>query len=403
MKYTLQGKLLGMLLAAGVVVMLSRCNNKEEANPPWRNNPVLEKYFGDNIRNDRWDAYDQMDIPSYIQADNAPGFSLDNLKASIGRILFYDKNLSVDGTVSCASCHKQEFAFGDTADVSQGMVGTPAKRHSMRLLNLRYGREKRMFWDRRAKDVEMQVTMPIRDHFELGFSGQGGRPSFKELPARLAKLPYYPLLMFKAYGDSMVDTTRIRDCLVHFVRSIVSYDSRFDRALTANGNQMNGKFSMFTEQENKGKDLFVSSQVINGNGHRVGGGLGCGSCHTAPEFDIDPSMGNNGIIDTYNSPDKELNIFRAPTLRDFIHPLGRLNGPLMHNASLRTLEALVNHYNEIPFDMQNPGIDPRLFHNGAGNHLHLTENERQALMAFLKTLSGQSIYTDRRWSDPFIP
>lgn len=209
--------------------------------------------------------------------------------------------------------------------------------------------------------------------------------------------------MLKAYGDSLVDTARIQECLVHFVRSIVSYDSKFDRALTANGSQMNGEFSMFTEQENKGKDLFVSSQVTNGDGHRIGGGLGCGSCHTAPEFDIEPSMGNNGIINKYNSTDKELNIFRAPSLRDVVNPIGHLNGPLMHNASLRTVEALVNHYNEIPFDMQNYNIDPRLFHNGAGNHLHLTNDERIALIAFLKTLSGQSIYVDKWWSNPFQP
>ena len=110
---------------------------------------------------------------NYIDDDNSGGNAITNSSVLLGRVLFYDKNLSVDNTISCASCHQQVNGFGDDARLSQGVDGMTG-RHSMRLINARFGNERRFFWDERANSLEQQTTMPIQDHIEMGFSGQGG-------------------------------------------------------------------------------------------------------------------------------------------------------------------------------------------------------------------------------------
>jgi len=114
----------------------------------------------------------------------------------LGRVLFYDKNLSVNNTISCASCHKQEFAVGDTAVSSLGVDNGRTERHSMRLINTRYANEAKFFWNERAASLEAQVTMPIVDHLEMGFSGQTGRghpTTSHHGPTRLNTVPTFPL------------------------------------------------------------------------------------------------------------------------------------------------------------------------------------------------------------------
>jgi len=108
------------------------------------------------------------------------------VSATLGRVLFYDKQLSANGAIACASCHKQEFAFSDTAQQSVGLNGGLTGRHSMRLVNSRFADEVRFFWDERASSLEDQTTQPIQDHVEMGFSGENGNTSeqkeWKEYP-----------------------------------------------------------------------------------------------------------------------------------------------------------------------------------------------------------------------------
>ena len=128
--------------------------------------------------------YANQDRPAYIQKDNTPGDNrISNIGATLGRVLFYDPRLSVDGTVSCSSCHQQEHGFGDPDIASQGVAGATG-RHSMRLINARFGRERNFFWDERVETLEDQVTMPIQDHVEMGFSGTEGDPDFSYLVDR---------------------------------------------------------------------------------------------------------------------------------------------------------------------------------------------------------------------------
>ena len=133
-------------------------------------------------------SYADQEVPAYINRDNTPDNNpITNIGATLGRVLFYDKRLSKNSTVSCASCHQQEAAFGDPAVASVGAAGTTG-RHSMRLVNARFANERRFFWDERAPTLEAQTTQPIQDHIEMGFSGADGDPDLSALVERVSRI-----------------------------------------------------------------------------------------------------------------------------------------------------------------------------------------------------------------------
>jgi len=174
--------------------------------------------------------YAAQPVPAYILRDNTPAGPtppanpITNIGATLGRVLFYDKRLSRNSTVSCASCHQQSRAFGDTATASTGVAGTTG-RHSMRLINSRFSAERRFFWDERANSLENQTTRPIQDHVEMGFSGTEGDPGFTDLVARLSALEEYRVLFTAVYGDPTISEPRVQRALAQIVRSIQSFDS----------------------------------------------------------------------------------------------------------------------------------------------------------------------------------
>ena len=143
---------------------------------------AIKAAFGTKIDPTNLANYANQIRPAYIGGkDNTGGNNITNAKATLGRVLFYDKNLSFDNSISCGSCHKQQFAFSDTAIASKGVAGGLTARHSMRLINSRYAVETKFFWDERAATLEIQTTKPIQDHAEMGFSGTGGRPGLTNL------------------------------------------------------------------------------------------------------------------------------------------------------------------------------------------------------------------------------
>ena len=328
--------------------------------------------------------------PTYITKNNTPANNaITDAGATLGRVLFYDKRLSRNNTVSCSSCHQQAHAFADSAIASAGVAGTTG-RHSMRLINSRFGTDPRFFWDERATTLENQTTQPIKDHVEMGFSGTSGDPAFADLIAKLSAVADYRVLFTVAFGSSAIDETRIQRALAQFVRSIQSFDSKYDagRAQVV-GDNVN--FPNFTANENAGKQLFLRAPN--------NGGAGCNACHRAPEFDIDPGSDNNGVIGTISGIGTDLTNERSPSLRDLIGPGGQSNGPFMHNGVFTTLLAVVNHYNAIP--ALNVNLDPRLRPGGQPQNLALTQQEKNDLIAFMGTLTGSAVYTDARWADPF--
>lgn len=338
--------------------------------------------------------------PPYITRDNTGANTISNAKATLGRVLFYDKQLSIDNSVSCGSCHKQSFAFGDTAISSKGVGDGNTTRHSMRLTNARFGIETKFFWDERAISLENQTTQPIQNHVEMGFSGQNGRPSISTLLTKLQGLDYYNELFKFAYGDASISEIRLQECLAQFIRSIQSFDSKYDagRAMVSADNQ---PFPNFTAQENQGKDLFMTPPIFDATSSRIGGGLGCHGCHAAPEFDIDPNTGNNGVIGVLNAPGIDINITRAPSLRNILNVNGTPNTPMMHTGNFTTLQNVIGHYGKINAVPGNTRLDPRLRPNGLGQQLNLNSTEVQAVIAFFKTLTGPGVYSDAKWSDPF--
>jgi cytochrome c peroxidase len=364
--------------------------------------PAINAQFGTKIDPNNLLNYANQPIPAYITKDNSGGNLINNAKATLGRVLFYDKSLSIDNSISCGSCHKQEFAFSDTALVSSGVQGGLTSRHSMRLINTRFATEVKFFWDKRAANLEAQTTQPIQDHAEMGFSGQNGRPNINNLIAKLSAIDYYKELFQLVYGNTTITEQRLQECLANFIRSIQSFDSKFDIGRVAVPNDA-APFQNFTAQENLGKQLFLTPPQFDATGSRIGGGFGCQGCHRAPEFDIDPNTRNNGITRRVNNAPgpPELNITRTPTLRDMVNTTGESNGSLMHSGVFATLTIAIGHYNNIAIAAGNTNLDPRLAPGGVGQRLNMTPAELSAVTAFLRTLSGTNVYRDAKWSNPF--
>lgn len=334
--------------------------------------------------------YAAQPVPNYIQKDNTPENNpITNQGATLGRVLFYDVRLSKNSTVSCASCHQQGRAFGDPDLASTGVAGMTG-RHSMRLINSRFAREDNFFWDERAPSLEAQTTQPIQDHVEMGFSGADGDPSFADLITRLSTIEEYQVMFRSVYGDETVTEGRVQQVLSQFIRSIQSFDSKYDTGRAQVGNN-NAPFPNYTASENRGKLLFMTPPPQ--------GGAGCNACHQAPEFDIDPNSRNNGVIGAIGGGTDTTNT-RSPSLRDMADANGVLHGGLMHNAVFTSLRQAIDHYDAIPRPAA-PNLDPRLGNGRGAQNLNLTEQEKEDLELFLLTLTGVSVYTDPKWSDPF--
>lgn len=357
--------------------------------------------FGANI--DPYDLpnYANQNIPDYINKDNIGDNAITDEGALLGRVLFYDKRMSSDNTVSCASCHQQAFAFGDQAVASEGVNGMTG-RHSMRLVNARFAEEEQFFWDERASSLEEQTTMPIQDHVEMGFSGVDGDPDIDSLINKISQEGYYQELFTLAFGDTEITESRMQDALAQFIRSIVSFDSKYDEGRAAANN--NVPFSNFSDLENEGKRLFTQRADFNDQGVRVGGGLDCNVCHRAPEFDIDPDSRNNGMLTAIDgSIDTE--VTRSPSLRDLFAADGSANGPFMHNGFSVDFNDVLDHYESVPLgnntDRRLSGNPGRQGGNNITRDLNITDQEKEAVIAFMKTLTGNNVYSDDKWSDPF--
>lgn len=387
------------LCTSGLFLSCNDNNDDSYAEIPAESYPNVEAVFGSSIDLNNLNNYANQTIPDYITKDNSTLNPITDKGATLGRVLFYDKNLSSNNTISCASCHQQANAFSDTNTASIG-VNSSTGRHSMRLINSRFSAESKFFWNERAVSLEVQTTMPIKDHGEMGFSGTNGDLGFDDLILKLSAIEYYKELFRFVYGTEEITEVKIQSALAQFIRSIQSFDSKYDsgRAQVANDNQA---FPNFTAQENQGKNLFLIPPVFDATGSRTGGGIGCAGCHAAPEFDINPNSGNNGIIGILNGTGIDITNTRAPSLRDLVKTDGTANGPMMHTGVITTLQAAVGHYGTINIAPGNTNLDPKLTPGGNGQRLNLNATEVNAVIAFLRTLSGTNVYTDTKWSDPF--
>ncbi|MEI6486061.1 MAG: cytochrome c peroxidase [Sphingomonadales bacterium] len=332
-------------------------------------------------------------LPVYYDAtvtalDNTPNNNaISNRIATLGRVLFWDRQLSVNAGISCASCHRQAFGFDDPNRFSTGFSGAQfTTAHAMRLGNVRYWRPGTMFWDRRAASVEAQASQPIINPIELGWdAGAGG---INALVARLQALPYYQELFAFAFGSSVVSEARITQALAQFERAMISSNSRWDTAYaqvfsaTAQNRALNVTLPGFTDQENRGRQLFMTGPA--------GGGAGCSSCHQPPTFALAANSQSNGL------DAGETRIFKAPSLKNV-----GLSKAYMHDGRFATLDEVVEFYNS---GIQlGPALDNRLKAPGgaAPLRLNLTAADKAALVAFLQTLNDPVLVGDPRFTSPF--
>ncbi|MDZ4809825.1 MAG: cytochrome c peroxidase [Bacteroidota bacterium] len=325
--------------------------------------------------------------PIQAQINTPAGNAITDNGATLGRVLFYDKSLSINNTIACASCHKQANGFSDPVAKSVGFNGGLTGRNSMSLIDAKYYPNGRFFWDQRATTLEDQVLIPVQDLVEMGMT-------LPQLEAKLKTLAYYPSLFTKAFGDANITSTRISLALSQFVRSIVSFQSKYDAGrgtyAPVPGPAPTDLFPNFTAQENRGKEIFLSP---------IGG---CAPCHGSEKFTA-PQEKNNGLdlgtMDrgfgaVVNNTNLDAN-FKVTTLRNV-----GLTAPYMHDGRFATLEHVVEHYstgvknhpNLLP-QLRLPGGQPRL--------INLSPQDKAALVAFLKTLTDATVSTDVKYSNPF--
>lgn len=282
-------------------------------------------------------------------------------KAVLGRILFYDKRLSSDETISCAHCHDLPAAFTDPEVVSIGVGGKKGTRNAPTVINSGY--LNLLFWDGRAASLEEQCHGPLGNPVEMT-NVEDPHLAHQQCCERVSQIEGYKPLFKAAFGDEECNLDRISQALATFERTILSGNSRYDRYL-------NGEKTALTAQELAGWKVFNKSSCI--------------ACHNT-KLTTDGKFYNIGI--GMDRPDPDLGryvfdkkdiywgAFKTPTLRDTA-----LSGPYFHDGSAKTLEEVVEYYNKggIP----NKNLDPMI------RPLHLTEADKAALVAFMKALSGE--------------
>jgi cytochrome c peroxidase len=329
--------------------------------------------------------YADVELPAHFQSraarrfDNTPSDNpITDAGATLGRVLFYDTRLSANNTTACGSCHHQSSAFSDARLFSKGFRGESLDRNAMGLSELRYFPRGRFFWDERARSLEEQALMPIQNKLEMG----------QELPKLVAILSAderYPGLFQKAFGSSEITPKRVGAGLAQFLRSMVSYQSKYDEGL-AKTLSARDDFANFTAQENRGKSLFFRS---------------CANCHLPggqqAHFVLNrPS--NNGLDVEYKKSDggvgditlsgADIGKFKSPSLRNV-----ELTGPYMHDGRFKTLEEVLDHYGQ--GGKSHANVDGRV------RRIRLRDTEKAALVAFLKTLTDKKFISDPKFSDPF--
>ena len=332
-------------------------------------------------------TYPKVNISSYGD------IHLNNNRATLGRVLFYDRTLSLDRNVSCGSCHLPDRAFSDETRFSEGVNQVITKRNTLALATtlsfkisynpLDPGQSKSKFsWDDSSSDLPHQVKTAFRKENEMNIDDE-------EIKKRIAESPFYTVLFEKAFGDSEVNSDLIAEAITAFVDAISSVNSKFDEGLEASLRFSADKdFYNFTEEENRGKELY--------NNH-------CASCHTAKHNFTVKASANNGLNLQYEdkgiggrlNKSELFGVFKIPFLRNI-----ELTAPYMHDGRFATLEEVVDHYSEGVMNHQNLSDELRN-EDGTPRNLNLSQDDKGALVAYLKTLTDQSIVSDERFSDPF--
>ncbi len=308
---------------------------------------------------------------------------VDNNKAALGRVLFYDTRLSQNNSLSCGTCHIQSLGFADGLEKSIGFNGKKTVRHSMAISNL--ANMNGFFWDNSRSTLADQSLRPVKNHLEMGLE------DMKYLTEKLKSTIYYPGLFFDAFGDAEITEARIGEAMSNFLTSMFSFNSKFSQ-------NSNIGFNNFTPIEKQGLALFFSQQYK------------CGTCHSTSlsldngryEDPIDPFTpnaqvpgSNIGLDNTTTDMGNGQGKFKIPGLNNIT-----VTAPYMHDGRFQTLDEVLDHYSH--GIKNNPVLDGRLKDkHGKAITMNFTTEEKRALIAFLATLTDQKYLTDPKFSDPF--
>ncbi|HXI39390.1 MAG TPA: cytochrome c peroxidase [Bryobacteraceae bacterium] len=277
-------------------------------------------------------------------------------KAALGRLLYFDPRLSADGTVSCATCHNPKYAFTDGAAVSTGIRGQKGNRSAPTVINRAYSLAQ--FWDGRAPTLEEQAKGPMANPIEMGSTHIG-------IVENLKKIKGYRTLFAAAFDTDEITIDRAAQAITTFERTIMSGNSPYDRYRA-------GQKTALTASQVRGHDVFLNKAK-------------CDACHEGVNFTSN-MYANLGIGADKPDPDvgryavthdpKDWGAFKTPTLREIAR-----TAPYMHDGSLKTLEEVVEYYDK--GGMPNRNLDQRI------KPLHLTDQNKKDLVAFLNALSGE--------------
>jgi cytochrome c peroxidase len=283
-------------------------------------------------------------------------------RVRLGRWLYFDKRLSADGTLSCATCHVPEHAFSELTPVSTGVKGQKGTRKSPSFLNQAWTLYPHFFWDGRAKSLEEQAVGPMANPVEMGNTHEAMLNTLK-LTRGYAK--YFK----QAFGTEGITLDRVAKAIADYERTRMSGNSAYDKY------SKNVDKGALSAEAKKGMDLFF-------------GKAECNQCHLGQNF-TDSRFHNLGIgwnAKTKKFADegrgkiskdkKDLGAFKTPGLRDVTK-----HAPFMHDGSIATLEEVVTHYNK--GGDRNPRLDPKV------RKLGLKKDEMAALVAFLRALDGE--------------
>ncbi len=306
----------------------------------------------------------------------------DNDIATLGRVLFYDGHLSVNNATACASCHKQSLAFADNVAFSRGFESRLTGRNSMPIENMGTPStsfsNSILFWDGREQKLQNLVNRPISNHVEMGMD-------FSLLPEKLGELPYYPELFQKAYGSTEITSDKISKAVTYFMQSITVNASRFD--------DYQSQKTQLTAQELQGFNLFNTT-------------YGCNRCHTitSSQYNASAVFADIGLDEKYNDlgrgvisgSEADNGKFRTPNLRNVA-----LTAPYMHDGRYQTLDQVLEHYSHGIANSPNLDINLRDANTNQARQMNISAQDKQAIIAFLNTLTDYNMITDPKFSNPF--
>lgn len=316
-----------------------------------------------------------------------PDLPADNITtiagAELGRMLFYEKALSKDGSMACADCHLQKDMFSDIRQFSIGVENMPGKRQAMPVFNLAWHKNG-MFWDGRSPKVRDQALKPIQDPLEMN-------ETLENVVAKLSAMKTYRDQFIRAFGDDTITAERIGLAIEQFEFTMISNHSKYDRF-------ENGEI-VLSESEERGRVLFFREfDPFTG---QMGGE--CFHCHGGFNFTNDQFMNNGldgeleftdlGRFMVTNDPIDKAR-FKVPSLRNVA-----LTPPYMHDGRFATLEEVIEHY--ATGVKSSPTLDELLFRNIEPMGLQLTSQDKADLVEFLRTLTDDHFSTDDRFSSPF--